>query len=94
VPLETRVYLKLEELTDPVTTTTGNISLGGMYVHMPQPAPEGSLVAFEFRLGEVLVEGTGEVVWSRAANNGDDPSSGMGVRFRFLSPGSRERIFQ
>lgn len=94
VPLVTEVHLKLEELPDPVTAVTTNVSLGGMSVSIQRPAEIGSLAAFELEVGGALVEGTGEVAWIRGAAEGTDQPSGMGIRFRYLSPGSRERIFR
>lgn len=94
VPLVTEVHLKLEELPDPVTAVTTNVSLGGMSVAIQRPAEIGSLAAFELEVGGALVEGTGEVAWIRGAADGIDQPSGMGIRFRYLSPGSRERIFR
>lgn len=94
VPLGGDVHLKLENIPEPVAARILNISLGGMSVALEQPAELGSLVAFEMDVAETLVEGTGEVVWVRSADEGEDRPIGMGVRFRYLSPGSRERIFR
>ncbi len=94
VPLSTLVNLKLERLSGAVTEITSDLSLGGMFVPSDTPAEIGSLVAFEFKVGEDLVEGTGEVVWQRKEGDGPDQPPGMGIRFRYLSPGSRERIFR
>ncbi len=94
VPLSTRVHLKLEDLPDPVEALTLNVSLGGFSVAVPSPAEVGSLVAFEFEVGNALVEGTGEVAWSRPDTEDPERPIGMGVRYRYLSPGSRERIFR
>jgi uncharacterized protein (TIGR02266 family) len=88
------VNLKLEKLSGAVTEVTSDLSLGGMFVPSDTPAEIGSLVAFEFKVGEELVEGTGEVVWHRLVADGADQPPGMGIRFRYLSPGSRERIFR
>ena len=94
VPLSTLVNLKLERLSGAVTEITSDLSLGGMFVPSDTPAEIGSLVAFEFKVGEDLVEGTGEVVWQRMEGDGAEQPPGMGIRFRYLSPGSRERIFR
>jgi len=94
VPLSTLVNLKLERLSGAVTEITSDLSLGGMFVPSDTPAEIGSLVAFEFKVGEDQVEGTGEVIWQRKEGEGPDQPPGMGIRFRYLSPGSRERIFR
>lgn len=89
-----RVHLKLEGVVDPITESLLNVSLGGMAVAIRRPPPVGSLVAFEFDLGEALIEGTGEVVWVHPIPDHPMGKSDVGVRFRYLSPGSRERIFR
>jgi PilZ domain len=94
VPLLADIHLKLEELPDPATEKLQNLSLGGMSVGIQRPSAVGSLVAFEFKIGEALIEGTGEVVWNRDGRAGVDKGPAMGIRFRYLSPGSRERIFR
>ncbi len=94
MPLVTEVHLKLEEVPDPVTAVTTNVSLGGMSVAVERTAEVGSLAAFELEVGGALVEGTGEVAWVRGESAGPDVETGMGIRFRYLSPGSRERIFR
>ncbi len=94
VPLVTDVHLKLEEVPDPVTAVTSNVSLGGMSVAVERTAEVGSLVAFELEVGGALVEGTGEVAWVRGEPAAPGVETGMGIRFRYLSPGSRERIFR
>ncbi|HEX4954195.1 MAG TPA: PilZ domain-containing protein [Thermoanaerobaculia bacterium] len=94
VPLSVRVHLKLEGVPDPITETLLNISLGGMAVGLRKSPPLGSLVAFEFDLADTLIEGTGEVVWSRPLEESLIGRSDVGVRFRYLSAGSRERIFR
>jgi len=94
VPLVAPVHLKLEDFPDPVTETVVNVSLGGMRVALAQPSEVGSLVAFEFAIGDALIEGTGEIVWIRKTDLGPEEPRGMGIRFRYLSSGSRERIFR
>lgn len=94
MPLSVRVHLKLEGVPDPISETLLNLSLGGMAIGLRKSPPLGSLVAFEFDLADSLIEGTGEVVWSRPLEESLIGRSDVGVRFRYLSAGSRERIFR
>jgi hypothetical protein len=94
VPLPVRVHLKLEGVPDPVTETLLNVSLGGMAMAIRRPPELGSLLTFEFDLGESLIEGTGEVVWIHPIPEHFAGKSEVGIRFRYLSTGSRERIFR
>ena len=73
-----------------------NISKGGIFIETDKPLPLGSSVDFQLLFPDALkpVKGTGEVV--RIAAGNDEPS-GMGIRFKDLSPEGMaivEKIFK
>jgi hypothetical protein len=67
-----------------------------MFIKTQAPSPVGSLLDFEFQLGDgfQLIKGTGEVVWIRSDEQGPGKPAGMGLRFLRLSKGSRELIYK
>ncbi|HEX5760697.1 MAG TPA: TIGR02266 family protein [Thermoanaerobaculia bacterium] len=96
VPLETRVQLRFERFSGFISEYSSNVSPGGMFVKSQGPSPVGTLLDFEFQLGDgyPLMTGTGEVVWLRNEDQGPDHPAGMGIRFLRLSKGSRELIYK
>jgi len=96
VPLETRVQLKFEKFSGFINEFSANISPGGIFIRSERPAPVGTLVDFEFRLGDgfELIKGRGEVVWVRETS--DDPAhpAGMGLSFQEISPQGKELIYK
>ena len=96
VPLETRVSLRFERFSGFISEFSSNISPGGMFVKTQAPSPVGTLLDFEFQLGDgyPLIKGTGEVTWLRSDEQGPDKPAGMGLRFLRLSKGSRELIYK
>src|SRR6185436_13790133 len=68
----------------------------GIFIRSERPAPVGTLVDFEFRLGDgfELIKGRGEVAWVRETS--DDPAhpAGMGLRFQEISPQGKELIYK
>lgn len=95
VPFEAEIRVRFEDGGEEAVTRTANISLGGMFVLLPQPRPVGTAFELEFKLPEqpAPVRGRGRVVWIREEAAEGLPT-GMGVRFLELTPGSRELIFQ
>ncbi len=96
VPLETRVQLKFEKFSGFISEFSANISPGGIFIRTEQPAPVGTLVDFEFRLGDgfELIKGRGEVVWTRDPAPDASQISGMGLRFLELTPQAKELIYK
>jgi uncharacterized protein (TIGR02266 family) len=96
VPLETRVSLRFERFSGFISEYSANISPGGMFIKAQTPSPVGTLLEFEFELGDgfPLIKGTGEVVWIRSDDQGPKKPAGMGLRFLRLSKGSRELIYK
>lgn len=96
VPLETRVQLKFEKFSGFINEFSANISPGGIFIRSERPEPVGTLVDFEFRLGDgfELIKGRGEVVWVREANDDPGHSSGMGLSFQEISPQGKELIYK
>lgn len=96
VPLETRVQLKFEKFSGFINEFSANISPGGIFIRSERPAPVGTLVDFEFRLGDgfELIKGRGEVAWIRESS--DDPAhpAGMGLSFQEISPQGKELIYK
>lgn len=96
VPLENRIQLKFDRFSGFVSEYTANLSPSGVFIRTKDPKPAGTVLEFEFRLGDgfELIRGRGEVIWNRRADEGPSRPAGMGVRFLELSPGSRELIFR
>ncbi|HXO20781.1 MAG TPA: TIGR02266 family protein [Thermoanaerobaculia bacterium] len=96
IPLATRVQLKFEWFSGFISEFSSNISPGGMFIRTQNPEPVGRVLGFEFRLGDgfELIQGTGEVVWTRQLDAAPDAPAGMGIRFLELSPLSRELIYK
>jgi len=96
VPLETRVQFKFDRFSGFLSDFSANVSPGGMFIRTRTPQPEGTVLEFEFRLGDgfELIRGRGEVVWTRANDEGPARPAGMGIRFLELSQGSKELIYR
>jgi molecular chaperone DnaK len=96
VPLETRVQFKFDLFSGFLSEYSSNISPGGLFIRTRTPQPMGTLLDFEFRLGDgfELIKGSGEVVWVREEDDGPTRPAGMGLRFRELSQGSQELIYR
>lgn len=100
VPLEAPVYLRPAGSDRELLERSYDLSLGGIFVKTEEALPVGATIDFELDLGATeRIEGTGEVVWRRGSSNGTGESAdsrppGVGIRFRELAPGGRERIFQ
>lgn len=94
VPIATKVHLEFEKFSGFITEYSSNISEGGIFIKMNDPKPPGSIVSFEFKLSDnfKLIQGIGEVVWSRERTDSDDRPAGMGIRFQDLDSQSRELI--
>ncbi len=67
-----------------VRVLSGDLSLSGMFLVMPEPPESGTVVTLAFEAGgRVLPFAEGEVAWRRSA----ETRGGFGVRFtRFLHP--------
>jgi molecular chaperone DnaK len=96
VPLETRVQFKFDRFSGFLSDFSANISPGGMFIRTRAPQPPGTVLEFEFRLGDgfELIRGRGEVVWVRPEDEGPTRPGGMGLRFLELSQGSKELIYR
>ncbi|MES1242274.1 MAG: TIGR02266 family protein [Acidobacteriota bacterium] len=96
VPLATKVSFKFERFSGFISEFSANISPTGMYITTKTPEPPGNLLDFEFRLGDgfEIIQGKGEVVWTRAIAEGPNRPPGMGIRFLELSEGSKELIYR
>ena len=96
VPLETRVQFKFDRFSGFLSDFSANISPGGMFIRTRAPQPPGTVLEFEFRLGDgfELIKGRGEVVWVRPEDEGPTRPGGMGLRFLELSLGSKELIYR
>jgi molecular chaperone DnaK len=96
VPLETRVQFKFDRFSGFLSDFSANVSPGGLFIRTRTPQPAGTVLEFEFRLGDgfELIRGRGEVVWIRAEDEGAARPAGMGLRFLELSQGSKELIYR
>lgn len=96
VPIATKVAFKFERFSGFISEYSANISPTGMYITTNQPEPPGSVLDFEFQLGDgfEIIQGKGEVVWTRAVAEGPGRPAGMGIRFLELSEGSKELIYR
>ncbi len=96
VPLATKVAFKFERFSGFISEFSSNISPTGMYITTKTPEPPGSMLDFEFRLGDgfEIIQGKGEVVWTRAIAEGPNRPPGMGIRFLELGEGSKELIYR
>jgi len=96
VPLETRVQFKFDLFSGFLSEYSANISPGGLFIRTRTPQPPGTVLDFEFRLGDgfELIKGKGEVVWARAEDEGPSRPGGMGLRFLDLADGSQELIYR
>jgi molecular chaperone DnaK len=96
VPLETRVQFKFDRFDGFISEYSANISPGGMFIRTRVPQPPGTVLDFEFRLGDgfELIRGRGEVVWNRLEDEGPARPGGMGLHFLDLAEGSRELIYR
>jgi molecular chaperone DnaK len=96
VPLETRVQFKFDRFSGFLSEYSANISPGGLFIRTRTPQPLGTVLDFEFRLGDgfELIKGKGEVVWARVEDEGPARPGGMGLRFLELADGSKELIYR
>jgi uncharacterized protein (TIGR02266 family) len=96
VPLETRVQFKFDRFSGFLSEYSANISPGGMFIRTSAPQPVGTSLDLEFRLGDgfELIKGRGEVIWTRAEDEGIARPAGMGIRFVELSEGSKDLIYR
>lgn len=96
VPIATKVAFKFDRFTGFISEYSANISPTGMFITTNKPEPPGSVLDFEFQLGDGfdLIRGKGEVVWTRAVAEGPSRPAGMGIRFLELSEGSKELIYR
>ena len=96
VPLETRVQFKFDRFDGFISEYSANISPGGMFIRTRVPQPPGTVLDFEFRLGDgfELIRGRGEVIWNRLEDEGPARPGGMGLHFLELAEGSRELIYR
>lgn len=96
VPLETRVQFKFDRFSGFLSEYSANVSPGGLFLRTRAPQAPGTVLDFEFRLGDgfELIKGRGEVVWVRSEDEGPARPAGMGIRFLELAPGSKELIYR
>lgn len=70
-----------------------DLSLGGMFIRSPAPAPAGTLIKLECDVNGATgtIRGVARVVWLRE-HSADNQPAGMGVKFVKLEPGARDVI--
>lgn len=96
VPIAAKVSFKFERFAGFISEYSANISPTGMFITTSAPQPPGSVLSFQFQLGDGydLIRGKGEVVWIRAVAEGPGRPAGMGIRFLELAEGSKELIYR
>jgi uncharacterized protein (TIGR02266 family) len=96
VPPATKVQFKFDRFSGFISEYSANISPTGMFIVSSNPEPPGRILELEFRLGDgfEIIQGQGEVVWSRAVAGGPLQPPGMGIRFLDLSEGSKDLIYR
>lgn len=96
VPIATKVSFKFERFAGFISDYSANISPTGMFITTTAPQPPGSVLDFQFQLGDGfdLIRGKGEVVWIRAVAEGPGRPAGIGIRFLELAEGSKELIYR
>jgi len=55
VPLETRVQFKFDRFDGFISEYSENISPGGLFLRTRAPQPPGTVLDFEFRLGDLVL---------------------------------------
>jgi uncharacterized protein (TIGR02266 family) len=96
VPISAKVAFKFDRFAGFISEYSSNISPTGMFITTNEPEPPGSVLDFEFQLGDGfdLIRGKGEVVWIRAVAEGPSRPAGIGIRFLELAEGSKELIYR
>lgn len=94
IPFREPVIVAYDKFEEFVEEVSDNLSMNGMFVRSIQPKRPGTVLSFEFRLGEdmSLIQGQAEVAWRRPTTEGPDQPAGMGVRFLKIDMRSRELI--
>ena len=86
--IDLRVPIVLAFDGERITRETRNISLGGVFVATPEPAPVGKRVSLELTLPDwnepIVVDG--EVRWARTSEEGPRRDDIPGVGVKFLKP--------
>ncbi len=94
IPFAANVHIEFEKFSGFISEYSMNISEGGMFINSTTPAPVGTVLSFEFKLKDnfTLIQGLGEVMWILEPGQAPAEQCGMGIRFRELSPQSRQLI--
>jgi len=91
---EGKVDLTYESPPATASGFTTNIARGGFFVAISVQRDIGTALAFTLKdeTGVVVLQGRGQIVWTRAHDEGADRPAGMAVRFLELDRASRQRI--
>ena len=81
LPVEMEVDCATEEMNEPVTLTTNDVSEGGVFLKTEFPLDPGTRFGCRFHIEGTPVLAEGEVAWIRNGPPETDPPPGMGVRF-------------
>lgn len=72
-------------------TFTQNLSEGGMFVAAKKDLPrDGDGLSFKLEIGGMLIEGKGEIRWSRKGEGMASLTSGVGIQFEGMDPQCKE----
>lgn len=94
VPINAEVDLEFESFQGFLSEYSSNISLGGMFVRTSEAPPVGTVLRFSLKLkGNFnLIQGRGEVVWTRPESEDPKVPAGAGIRFLELETASEDLI--
>jgi hypothetical protein len=70
-----------------IVSRVATLSLGGLFIEVPDPAPSGELLKLFFKV-------PGGEVRARAMVRDSHPGKGMGVEFTAMGPEDRARLHQ
>ena len=96
IPFHAEVRVEFPNFAGFVHRFAANLSVGGLFLELPEPPAVGTRLRFEFQLPDqtALIRGEGEVMWRRERGGPGKPLSGVGVRFVEIDPTSRELIYR
>lgn len=94
-PAAQPVTIVFENFKEFIREYSARISMSGMFIRLEKPYPPGTTLALDLKLGQdfPLIQGTGEVVWTRERAEGPDRPAGVGIRFRDISEQSRDLTY-
>ena len=94
VPVELRVAVRFDTITDALKSHTVDISHSGMFISTTAPRAVGTRVRIQMTVAGTTVDLTGVVVRRVSAAEAVDGPPGMGVNFEGLGPDAQVLVDQ